>query len=169
MRAAYVTGSTPLRVHGLYPPPRGSCLQWVCKSAGLTFRSEKSQLTFRSEKSQWTEYLKDWRRTQSAANPSLSKFPDNPRFTGKKRKKTGKPRLCVGYSHTLSIIYGRIPYAMEQGILDNEQGIRTPEQGMHLLVQGIARWFGRRFKSGARNRLYLLLFAKGIPRSRHGV
>ncbi len=40
---------------------------------------------------------------------------------------------------------------MEQGILDNEQGIRTREQGMHLLVQGIAHWFGRRFKSGACN------------------
>ena len=41
-------------------------------------------------------------------------------------------------SFTGAIIYGRIPYAMEQGILDNEQGIRTREQGMHLLVQGIA-------------------------------
>ncbi len=38
---------------------------------------------------------------------------------------------------------------MEQGILDHEQGIRTREQGMHLLVQGIAHWLGRRFKSGA--------------------
>ena len=38
---------------------------------------------------------------------------------------------------------------MEQGILDNEQGIMTREQGMHLLVQGIAHWFGRRFKSEA--------------------
>ena len=75
-----------------------------------------------------------WRRTQSAANPSLPKFPDNPRFTGKKRKKTGNRRLRVGYSHTLSIIYERIPYAVEQGILDNEQGMRTREQGMHLLV-----------------------------------
>ncbi len=96
-------------------------------------------------------------RTQSAANPSLSKFPDNPRFTGKKRKKTGNPRLRVGYSHTLSIIYARIPYAMEQGILDNDQGMRTREQGMHLLVQGIAHWFGRRFKSGAGNHRELTL------------
>ena len=53
---------------------------------------------------------------------------------------------------------------MEQGILDDDQGMRTREQGMHLLVQGIAHWFGRGFKSGARNRLYLLLFAKGIPK-----
>ena len=57
--------------------------------------------------------------------------------------------MRAGYSHTLSIIYGRIPYAMEQGILDDEQGIITREQGMHLLVQGIAHWFGRGFKSGA--------------------
>ncbi len=81
--------------------------------------------------------------------PFSTECPDNPRFTGKKREKTGNPRLSVGYSHTLSIIYGKIPYAMEQGILDNDQGMRTREQGMHLLVQEIAHWFGRRFESGA--------------------
>ena len=84
-----------------------------------------------------------WLRTQSAANPSLSEFPDHPRFTGKKREKTGKRFLRVGYSHALPIIYGRIPYAMEQGILDNDQGMRTREQGMHLLVQGIAHWLAK--------------------------
>jgi hypothetical protein len=89
--------------------------------------------------------------------PFSAEFPDNPRFTGKKRKKTGNSRLRVGYSHTLSIIYGRIPYAMEQGILDNEQGIITREQGMYLLVQGLAHWFGLRFKSGAENHRELTL------------
>ncbi len=68
-----------------------------------------------------------------------------PDLQGKIAKKTGNPRLRVRYSHTFSIIYGRIPYAMEQGILDNDQGMRTREQGMHLLVQGIAHWFGPRF------------------------
>ena len=38
---------------------------------------------------------------------------------------------------------------------------------MHLLVQGIAHWFGRGFKAGARNRRDLLLLAKGISRLSH--
>ncbi len=43
-------------------------------------------------------------------------FPDNPQFTGKMRKITGNPPPRVGYFHTFSASYGRIPYPVEQGI-----------------------------------------------------
>ena len=90
------------------------------------------------------QWFKSWRWTQSRANPSLAKFPDNPRFTGKKHEITGNSYLRTGYSHAFSIGYGRIPYAMEQGILSREQGV-------HFLDQGIAQWFGCRFNARARN------------------
>ncbi len=79
---------------------------------------------------------KSWRWGQSTANCSPPKFPDNPRFTGKKHKITGNTCLRVGYSHTFSILYGRIPYPMEQGILEHDQGIRTREQGNICGYQG---------------------------------
>ena len=57
-----------------------------------------------------------WRWGQSRANPSLLKFPDNPRFTGKFCEITGNSRQRIGYSHAFSIGCERIPYLAEQGI-----------------------------------------------------
>ena len=50
-----------------------------------------------------------WRWGQSAANSSLAKFPDNPRFTGKKHELTGNMRQYGSNYRMLPAGYGQIP------------------------------------------------------------
>ena len=66
-----------------------------------------------------------------------------PRETAVPVGQANRRRVAEGavYREPFSI---EIPYAVEQGI-------RTRELRMHLLVQGIAHWFGHRVKSRAQN------------------
>ena len=50
-----------------------------------------------------------WRWGQSRANPSLVKFPDNPRFTGKNCELTGNTREHALIYRVVSASYGQIP------------------------------------------------------------
>ena len=57
---------------------------------------------------QWAlEQATRWK--QSAANSSLAKFPDNPRFTGKFHKITGNARREASNYRVLSVGYGQVP------------------------------------------------------------
>ena len=58
----------------------------------------------------------EWRWTQSGANPSLAKFPDNARFTGKFFDLTGNARQYAPNFHVLSAGYYDAYYLKAQKV-----------------------------------------------------